>query len=155
MTSGKSVTDYLLSFTGLTTIGNGGWYIFAIFMMYLFVVIAFNIFRNNRLLAVCAVFALTIVLTVVEMLLDFPSYYYSTMLFFPIGMLFALYKGYFDKIVTKSNVVWAICTAVSILGFVLVKIFLVDKTIVFYPVWCLFGMAMILLMRAIFQIIQF
>ena len=146
MSPGISVTRYLLSFTGLTSIGNGGWYIFAIFMMYLFVIVAFNIFKNRHFLAVCSVLAMTVVLTVVEVLLDFPTYYYSTMLFFPIGMLFSLYKEYFDKFVTRSNAYWAICMIISIAGFAMVKVFLVDKSVVFYPVWCIFGMATILLL---------
>lgn len=141
----KTLKDYLLSFTGLTSIGNGGWYIFAIFMMYLFVVVAFNIFKKKHFWAACTVLALTLALTVAEMILEFPTYYYNTMLFFPIGMFFSLYKPLFEKIVTKNNAIWIICTAGSVAGFVLIKLFILEKSVVFYPIWCFFGMAMILL----------
>ena len=137
------LTHYLLSFTGLKTIGNGGWYIFATIMIYLFIILSFNVFKNKHFWAVSTVFALVAILTVIELVLDFPEYYYSTMIFFPIGMYFSMYKVYFDKIVTKNNIIWSLCTIISIAGFALLKL-LVKKTFVFFPVWCFFGMLMIL-----------
>lgn len=50
----------LLAFTGWTTIGNSNWFMFAIFMLYIFVIIAFNSFKNKKV-ALAMMFALTLI----------------------------------------------------------------------------------------------
>lgn len=134
----------LLSFTGIISIGNGGWYIWATLVIYIFTIICFNIFRKNRVLAVATVTALTLGLTVAEMLLDFPTYYYSTMLFMPIGMCFSLVKDTFDRIVMRNNAVWSIMLVLSISASVGFN-YLAKRSFVFYPVWCFFGIVALLL----------
>ncbi len=138
-----SITKILLSFIGLASIGNGGWYMFSIFVFYIAVVICFNIFKKNKVLAVCMVTVCLVALTVVEMMLDFPTYYYNTTIFLAVGMFFSLLKDTFDKIVMKNNIIWFIVFAVSLSGFILGK-GLVEKSVIFYPVWCGVGMLTIL-----------
>lgn len=135
----------LLSFTGFESIGNGGWYIGVTLAVYIFIVICFNIFKGKNLLSVVAVTFLTITLMLVEMKFDFPTYYYSTMIFMPLGMCFSLIKDRFDAIVMKNNLVWFAGFILSI-GLSIVFNYFTDKSIIFYPVWCFFGLFAIILL---------
>lgn len=139
------IKDVFLSFTGFVSIGNGGWYIGVTLAVYIFVIICFNIFKEKNVLAVASVTVLTAVLMFVEMALDFPTYYYSTMIFMPIGMCFSLIKDRFDAIVMKNNLVWAFCLVTSLLLSVAFN-YLAGKSFVFYPVWCFFGILSIILL---------
>lgn len=132
-----------LSFIGLTSIGNGGWYMFATFAFYLFVIVCFNLFKKSKLLATVCVSVCLVALTVIEIIFEFPTYFYNTQLFFAVGMFYSLFKKTFDKFFMKNNVVWGISLAASVLGFTLFKT-MVSKTVLAYPVWCGFGMLMIL-----------
>ncbi len=138
-----SIGTYLLSFTGLTSIGNGGWYMFSTFSFYIFVIISFNIFKHHKILAAVGVTVCLSALTIVEMLLDFPSYYFSTMIFLAVGMFYAILKKPFDNIAMKNNITWFLALLISTAGFIFLKE-LVEKSILFYPIWCGFGMLMIL-----------
>ena len=113
--------------------------------IYIFVIICFNIFKGKNVLAVASVSVLTAALIVVEMALDFPTYYYSTMIFMPLGMWFSLIKNKFDKIVMKSNFIWSFCFIISLFLSVVLN-YLSDKSFVFYPGWCFFGLLSIILL---------
>ncbi len=138
-----SITQILLSFIGLTSIGNGGWYMFSIFVFYVAVTIWFNVFKKNKIMAASMVAVCLVVLTVVEMFLDFPTYYYNTTIFLAVGMFFSLLKDTFNKIVMKNNIIWFLVLMVSLAGFILCK-GLINKTVVFYPIWCGLGLLMVL-----------
>ena len=88
--SDYSITDMLLSFTGIRSIGNGGWYMLSTFVFYISVILCFNIFKKSKIMAVLGVTVCLIALMALEMILDFPSYYYSTTIFFAVGMFYAL-----------------------------------------------------------------
>ena len=143
LSSGYSLPYVLLSFTGITSIGNGGWYILSTFTFYVAIILCFNLFKKNKALATVGVTFCLVLLMAVEILLDFPTYYYSTTIFFAVGMFYSLLKKPFDKVVMKNNVVWGICLLISVLGFAVLKGFM-DKSVLFYPIWCGFGMLMIL-----------
>ncbi len=138
-----SLTHILLSFTGIKSIGNGGWYMFSTFIFYICVIICFNVFKKNNWLAVISVAFCLVALAVVEILFRFPTYYYNTTIFFVVGMFYSLLKDKFDAIVMKNNIVWLATMLLSIIGFVFLKGF-VTLSVIFYPVWCMAGMLMIL-----------
>lgn len=141
--SNYSIPYMLLSFTGLTSIGNGGWFIFSTFFFYAAIILWFNIFKNNKILATVAVTASFVVLMLVEIFLDFPTYYYNIVIFFAVGMFYSLLKSPFDRIVMKNNFVWAAIFVVSLLGFCFLKKGM-SLSPLFYPLWCGFGMLAIL-----------
>ena len=45
-----TVSKYLLSFIGVTSIGNGGWYILSTFVFYVSLIVCFNIFKKNKIM---------------------------------------------------------------------------------------------------------
>jgi peptidoglycan/LPS O-acetylase OafA/YrhL len=142
--TGESLFTYLFSFIGLTTIGNGGWFMFAIFVLYVIVILSFFLCRKKPLAGAILTTALVACVIVAELVLGFPSYYFSTMIFFPLGMLFSFAQKTFIRIVTANHWIWGILTLVSTAGFVLLKS--LDFGIILYPVWCGFGLLMILLL---------
>lgn len=141
--SSYSIKRILLSFVGITSIGNGGWYILATFFFYAQILVWFNIFKKQKVLATLGVMASIVALIICEILLDFPTYYYNTVIFFSVGMIYSLLKPYFDQIVMKNNIVWASVFIVSLLGFCFLKNAM-EISVLFYPVWCGFGMLAIL-----------
>ena len=78
-------------------------------------------------------------------ILKFPSYYYSTMLFLSVGMFFSLFKNKFDNIVMKNNILYLLLLIISTLGFIFFKK-IVSKYEILYPLWCGFGMMAVLLL---------
>ena len=67
--SDYSMLHMLLSFTGITSIGNGGWFIFSTFFFYSAILVWFHVFRNHKVLATIGVAASFVVLMVAEILL--------------------------------------------------------------------------------------
>ena len=141
--SGYSVPYMFLSFTGITSIGNGGWFILSTFFFYAVIILWFHIFRRKKLLAVLGVTASLVALMLVEVLLEFPTYYYNIVIFFAVGMFYSLLKDRFDRIVMKNDLVWVSVFAVSVLGFAFLKRGM-SASALFYPLWCGFGMLAIL-----------
>lgn len=104
--SDYSFAHILLSFIGVTSIGNGGWYMLSTFFFYISVILCFNLFKERKNLAAISVTLCLLALMAAEMALDFPSYYYSTSIFLAVGMIFALLKESFDSVFMKNNIIW-------------------------------------------------
>ena len=138
-----TIGHILLSLTGITSIGNGGWYMLSTFVFYISVILCFNVFKKNKVLAAIGVTVCLATLMVTEIVLNFPSYYYSTTIFLGIGMFYSLLKDKFDALVIKNNIIWGITLLIGLAGFVFLKN-LMDKSVLFYPIWCGFGMLMLL-----------
>ena len=99
---GKSydVPTILLSLIGWESLGNSNWYIFVILLCYFLSYISFRITSSLRksvifLLVLCAV-AMMILLHCK------PYWWYDTILSYPIGALWAVYKDKIDKIIDKN-----------------------------------------------------
>ena len=133
----------LLSLFGITSIGNGGWYILSIFWFYVAVIICFNLFKKSRVVAAVSVALCLVVLILLEIKLNFPTYFYSTTIFLSVGMFYSLLKKPFDSFVMRNDIVLLTVLAVSAFLFLFGK-GLVEKTVLFYPIWCGFGMLMLL-----------
>ncbi len=102
------IVDYLLAYTGYTTIGNSNWYLFATFALYIIVIVSFLIFKKNKVLATALVCVLSVLFIAFERQMGLPTRYYNTVICFPLGMIFSLVKPYVDKTLMKNDLVW--CT---------------------------------------------
>lgn len=87
------VKNLLLALIGIHSIGNSNWYIFAILILYLFTFLAFSIRKNNFKQATLLVSGLCIAYILILKLFDFPTYFYDTILVYPMGLLFGLYRN--------------------------------------------------------------
>lgn len=118
-----SCNQVLLSFIGWDGIGNSNWYIFVILCCYLSSFLAFSLiyflkhrtaYRNALLLN--TFFCVLIVVFLVKE--GKPRHWYDTIMVFPLGMWFALYKSYIERFVAKS-VNYIFLLIVSIVAFIM------------------------------------
>lgn len=107
----------LLAFTGWSSISNSNWYIFVTFVLYGIVYASFIVFRKSNALAVAAVTVLTVAFAVFEYKIGLPTRFYNTIICFPAGMLFSLFKPYFDKFVLKRDFNWLVSFVILLAAF--------------------------------------
>ncbi len=117
---GKSMTlkKTVLAFTGITSVGNSNWYMFATFVLYIFVFLAFTVSGKRRGLGVAILSLLTIgyvvVLNETEWLLPC---FYNTILCFPLGMAYSLAKPKVDGLLMKNDGVWLTAFVATVTAF--------------------------------------
>ena len=114
-----SIKTTLLAFTGWNDIGNSNWFIFATFVLYLFVLISFSIFKKDNLKGIL----LTLFLTTLYMfiLVKFrikAGIWYNTILCFNAGMFVSYYK---EKIIEflKDNYRYVLLFLIFVLIFLM------------------------------------
>lgn len=134
----------LLSFTGLKSLGNSNWYMFATFMMYILVIVSFLIFRKRKALGVSCVVILTVAYMIIGQKTGLQKVFYNTICCFPAGMVFSLVKPYIDKILMKNDLVWFTAFSVGVLGF---GYFSQNRNqrFLYYELFVLFGVAVIVM----------
>lgn len=85
----------LLSFTGWESLGNSNWYIFIMLILYLITWIAFRIFKDKPVSALLFITVLTVISMYILSLYK-TDYWYNTMLCYPTGMWYGLFKEKID-----------------------------------------------------------
>ncbi len=113
-----SVKHLLLSCIGWSGVGNSTWYIFAILGLYL---ITWLVLRGRELNAVTVsrVTVATLAFMLVLLCAGRPAYCYDTLLCYPMGMWFFLYKDKIDKFLSQNRFYWP-TLAVVVAAFLLV-----------------------------------
>ncbi|HBL40304.1 MAG TPA: hypothetical protein DDY98_01520 [Ruminococcaceae bacterium] len=113
--SGFSARKMIGAFLAWDSLGNSNWYIFAMLVLYAITWIAFSVFGKRKYLAAAAVTVLTIVYMFVVS--KFQGYWwYDTVLCYPLGMWFSLFKTKIIPFVTRNNLVWLVTVAVLAVG---------------------------------------
>ncbi len=112
-----SVSHWLLSFVGLKSIGNSNWYMFVTFVLYIFVIVSFLIFKKTKKLALVFMCLICAGFVIFEKKIGLSIAFYNTLLCFPLGMAFSMVKPYIDKIVMKNDVIWFTAFSVNVLLF--------------------------------------
>lgn len=112
-----SLKTNLLALTGWESIGNSNWYIFAILCLYLIVFIAFIVCRGNKYVGTILTTVLTIAFVYLMIKAKKPAYYYNTLICYPCGMLYGLFKEKIDKVAMKSDFIYTCFVAVAFAGF--------------------------------------
>lgn len=105
-------TQFLISLTGWSAVGNSNWYIFDILVLYLITYVSFIAARNNKRLGIilnlilCAVFVGLLKYTKGDF------WWYDTVLCYPAGMLFYYAKPKFELLLQRSKwIYWAVLIA--------------------------------------------
>ena len=97
-----SIEKILLAFTGWESIGNSNWYMLAIFVLYIFVMLCFNekikVKNAYRILVLTVLTAIYVYL--VTRFKD--NYYVDTVLCFPIGVWYSYFKYKISDLLTKK-----------------------------------------------------
>lgn len=95
--------EYLLSLIAWDTVGNSNWFVFDILILYLITLLCLYVFSQKQMPTIVGtVYGLTTVLLIVLYFTKTGSYWYDTVLAFPTGMLFSLYKQRFEYIFRKN-----------------------------------------------------
>lgn len=113
--SNYSVLHIILSYTGWTSIGNSNWFMFVTFALYIIIFISFIIFRNNRLNGLIGVSVLAIVLTVILYFVK-ESWWWNTLLCFPLGMWFCYLKEWIDRHIFCNRYIITLISATLVFG---------------------------------------
>lgn len=106
MGTNLSIRHILLSFIGWDSIGNSNWYIFVMLFMWLFTWVSFKIVKNNYKKSLFMTAFLSIVFSIILMIAGKGDYWYNTILCYPFGMLYSLYKDKVDNYIKKDKVNW-------------------------------------------------
>lgn len=130
----------LLALTGWESIGNSNWYIFAILCLYLIVFLSFIVCKGNKYIGTAITAALTAGLVYLLMISGKPAYYYNTLVCYPLGMVYGLFKDKIDKFIMKNDFIYLGFLAVFITLFCLRGIVIKSYTLV-----CVFFLAIIVL----------
>lgn len=97
-----TISTVLLSFTGWESIGNSNWFMFDILVLYLFTYASLKIVVRSRLSlkgALTIIFIFTLFLIICLKRADKGSWWVDTVLAYPVGMLYGLYKERFENLV--------------------------------------------------------
>ena len=86
------ISEIILSFTGVTGIGNSNWYIFDILIMYIISYSAARLFSNNYVKQAVVVTVGTVSFIVIMDLVGMPSRFISTVSCYALGVWLAVYK---------------------------------------------------------------
>lgn len=97
----------VLAFTGWTSIGNDNWYMFVTFALYIFAYLSFRFIKPDKrfvglIIFTCLSLALLAGLFIAKR--DEGSWWYNTILCFPLGMWYAHFKDKIDAFIFKSKI---------------------------------------------------
>lgn len=95
-----SPAEYLLCWTGWESIGNSNWFVFDILVLYLLTYVALraaDLLHVGQGHVVVAVYILTLVFLMVLIFAGKGGWWYDTVLAYPTGMLFSIYRGRIEK----------------------------------------------------------
>lgn len=103
-----SAHDYLWSWTGLTMIGNSNWFVTNILLMYIATFIVANILEKLKvnknvecILVTVLIFVAALAWCLSRRSLGKGVWWYDTLFCYPAGMMFALLKNKYDKMVSR------------------------------------------------------
>lgn len=115
------LSSYLLCWIGWESIGNSNWFVFVILMLYILSFLSLTLSekvcgKNESKLVVIAitVTAMSILLWYVLRFSGKGSWWYDTILSFPLGMWFSIYKPRFDALMKRNAISWllVVCSVV-------------------------------------------
>lgn len=110
---GKSygLKTFLLSLFGWSAIGNSNWFVFCTLALYLLTIPAFMLLKNRRPLAIGAMWILTLGLVFFLREVKVDSWWYNTLLCYPLGMVWSELRAPTEKWIGKNIGNWWILLA--------------------------------------------
>ncbi len=146
------LSNYILCWTGWKAIGNSKWFIFDIIALYLVTYVVFQIIKKikpctQRLKEIKTVFLIFVGTGVLILVLFLAkrnegSWWYDTLLCYPVGMMYALYKEKIDLIM-KKWIGWG--SAVLFCGCVFVSTYFAGSFVAFNICACAFVFLIVLM----------
>ena len=110
-----SLQKILLALLGWESLGNSNWYIFVMLILYLITWLAFRILKDKPAPALLLITVLTVI-SMYILSLHKTDYWYNTMLCYPAGMWYGLFKEKIDaKLKTTKNYILAALILLTLL----------------------------------------
>lgn len=131
----------LLSLTGWSAVGNSNWYIFVILLCYLMTYFVLRLPLKKPSQKVALLFGLCATCVLLLSLFK-ESYWYNTLLCYPMGFMYSTYK---DKIESRIKASYWICAVMATLSFVLLYTFLRNHQISYNAVSMAFAIMVVIL----------
>jgi hypothetical protein len=118
-----SISQFLLSLTGWTSIGNSNWFIFAILCAYVFAFAGLSIFKGNLKHAAFFITAMTFAYIAIISQIK-ANYWFYTILAFPLGALLSTYKDKVEILTSKKSfTMWGAFLSIIVLILARIKFF--------------------------------
>ena len=112
--------NVFLSFLGWDSLGNSNWYIFIIILLYLFTYLSFKIFSKSYEKSVISVWLFTLLFLII--IKNFrPTYWYDTILCYPLGLSFGYYQKRIESFL-KNNKRYLLSSFLLIILFCLFRL---------------------------------
>lgn len=112
-------SHYVLCWTGWESIGNSNWFVFDILVLYLITYLALQICsavnQNGMGSTVVAVYLLTFIFLLLLVGLRKGAYWYDTIIAYPTGMLYSLYRTRIEASLSRRKNWWAAFIAAAAL----------------------------------------
>lgn len=106
----------LLSLTGWDSLGNSNWFMFVIFCLYLITFVSFVICADRFVPGAVVTTLLSAGLVAALIVLHKETHWWSTVVFYPLGMWYSLLKPRIEKLLQKNNgVYWCSLAAFAVL----------------------------------------
>ena len=135
----------LLAFTFWESIGNSNWYIFAILCLYLIVFFSFLVCRGNLYAGTFLTAALSLVYAFVLLRAGKDTWWYNTVVLYPLGMLWSLFRPQIEKLVMKNDLCWFLCVGVLLVPYELCYLRR-DTHLAWYYLWGMLFMVLLVLL---------
>lgn len=133
-----------LSFIGWESIGNSNWYMFLTFILYIFTLIGFSLFKKNNRNSIIFVTILTILYSVIILKYK-PQWWMNTALCFPLGMFYSYYKENIERYL-MNNIRYFITTIILIGVWAILTYIYMYKTsnaIIYSIISCVFSLIIV------------
>ncbi len=135
-----SVKTIALSFIGWENIGNSNWYMFVVFVLYLFMFLAFFLLRffegkRVQLAGACILTLLTAGFVYGMRAMGRPSYFYNTALLLPLGVWYSYLKKWIEKLMMTSELRYEFICLITIVLFAATSLLRSKHGIEVYTVW--------------------
>ena len=111
----NKLKTFLWALIGWKAIGNSNWFIFCTLALYLLTIPAFFLLRRHRKAAICAMWCLTLGFILYLRSIEKDSWWYNTLLCYPLGMLWSEIRGFLEERFRRNIIYWW-CAAVSSLS---------------------------------------
>ncbi|MBR2869292.1 MAG: acyltransferase [Clostridia bacterium] len=113
------VKKLLLSFIGLDSVGSSIWFIFVTLILYIVTWLSFRFIKKRIIISTCIATLLSVVAVILLFVFKkYESWWYDTLLCYPLGMWYAIAKPYIDKALLPNIGKWLACTGVTLTAFI-------------------------------------
>ena len=124
-----TLSKIILSIIGWDGIGNSNWFMFDTFILYIFIIVSFKIYKNKKN-QIRGVTLMTIISVGVLYFYKDP-FWYNTVLCFPLGMWYSYYKEKIDSYLFNNKRYYIVLLTTFLLTISLVYVYMKIRTSTF------------------------